>query len=232
MRVKDHPFLSSYHHHLPRKLGTVTGVASPSLPRCLFRWHPSCRMVVGHPRLTWGTVLRDPGPRLPFSSDSSLRWEPPSGPRLQVCRRLVVLGLCFTGWRTPPLPPSSLAGRHTRPQGLSSLLPSHSLPPPPLHPSPPLLGKQSPSMIRSLWRTLPSHRVSKAMDVGHPWFLNATTLLWRPPGWLTVWLKPPRPLPSPLPLPSVVSSSLHDFPFLSAPLRWDLGEMAGLAVSP
>ena len=109
----------------------------PPLPP--FRWHPSCRMVVGHPRLTWGTVLRDPG-RMPFSSDSSLRWEPPSGPRLQVCRRLVASGLCFTGWRIPPLPPSSLAGRHTRPQGLSSLLPSHSLPPPPLHPSPPLLG--------------------------------------------------------------------------------------------
>ena len=77
----------------PRKLGKVWWYSS--LPPSLIAL-PSCCMVVGHLRLTWGTVLRDPGLR-PFSSDSSLRWKPPSGPCLQVCRHLVALGLCFMG---------------------------------------------------------------------------------------------------------------------------------------
>ena len=145
------------HHSCKSKIGSDLGHpkdATPHPPLAAFWWHPSCHMVVGRPHLMWGMVLRDPGLR-PFSSDSSLQWEPPSGPRLQVCQCLVASGLCFIGWRTPPLPPSSLVGQHTRPQGSSSLLPSHSLPTPPLLPLPPLLGQRSPLMIRSLWRTLP-----------------------------------------------------------------------------
>ena len=60
------------------KIGPVLGRpkdAAPHPPLAASWWHPSCCMVVGHPHLMWGTVLRDPG-LWPFSSDSSLWWEP------------------------------------------------------------------------------------------------------------------------------------------------------------
>ena len=133
-------------------------------------WHPSCHMVAGRPRLRWETVLRDPRLRH-FSSDSSLQWEPPSGPHLQVCQRLIVLGLCFTGWRIPSLPPSSLVGQHTWPQGLSSLLSSHSLPPPPLLPLPPLLGhwKVGDDLLLPSWDDSLSPRFCPRTGLVWPW---------------------------------------------------------------
>ena len=250
--------MSSYHHHLPRKLGTTTGVTPPpSLVDCSSllkyggklscctalasaaasrRSDPSSdaprmpppipplppfggtspTIVVGHPRLTWGTVLRDLGLR-PFSSDSS--YGGIFGPSL-VWRYAGALQRWASalGWGRPLLST------------------------PPLPPSPPLLGHDDPSWalrsplyalpLRGHWQALPSHQASTHMDLVNPCCSERLhpSLADLPLGKQLVEVASTSPASTTPPLWRVELAPCLSF--LSAPLRWDLGEMAGLAVSP
>ena len=180
------------------KIGPILGHpkdAAPHPPLAAFWWHPSCRMVVGHPHLTWGTVLRDLGLQ-PSSSDSSLRWEPRTWPHLEVCRRLAASGLCFGPGTSPPFYPFP---SNPHPLFLDTTTCDVGSEDPTLHPT----------SKGSHVQALPSHLVVPFRP-GKTWTAYASTLQLGCSS-LRAPLSPP---PSPLTLPSVMSSSLHNCPLL------------------
>ena len=84
----SHPFLSSYHHHLPRKLGTMTGVTPPSLVDCspLLKYGGklSCCTTLASVAVSQRSDPSSDAPRMP----------PPTPPR----RLLVAPLLPYGGW--------------------------------------------------------------------------------------------------------------------------------------